>query len=305
MTKVDDNHEFGSEDVTETKLRLLEAYIQAYATALRAKFSRIWYIDAFAGTGSRTVRTDAIEPHMFSDGTQETVERKRGSARIALDVEPKFDRLIFMEQRRKHYEALVELKNQNPGRDIFVMQGDANAIIQSQIHLGDWNGTRAVIFLDPYGMNVDWKTLECIAATGAIDVWYLFSISGLFRQAARDISKVDQYKRAAITKMLGTSDWENELYRAEEVETDLFGVESKSERQRTADVAGLERYVTKRLRTIFPMVMEPFALPPVRRPQLFSLYFALSNKDPRAIGLAKKIAGHILSSGKASHSRSR
>lgn len=223
MSQVSDNHEFGSEDVTETKLRLLEKYIQAYATALRGKFPRIWYIDAFAGTGSRTVRTDAADAHMFSEAVEETVERKRGSARIALDVRPHFDRLIFMEQRRKHFDALMELKKQNPERDIVVMQGDANDIIQRQINLGDWRGTRAVIFLDPYGMNVAWKTLESIAATKAIDVWYLFSISGLFRQAARDISKIDQHKRAAITRMLGNSDWESELYQREEVKTDLFG----------------------------------------------------------------------------------
>ncbi|ADH91612.1 conserved hypothetical protein [Ancylobacter novellus DSM 506] len=305
MTEVDDSHEFGSEDVTETKLRLLEEYIQAFATALRGKFPRIWYIDAFAGTGSRTIRIGATDANMFGEAKEETVDRKRGSARIALDVQPHFDRLIFMEQRKKHYDALMELRQQHPQRDIFVLQGDANDIIQSQLHLADWRGTRAVIFLDPYGMNVDWKTLECIAATGAIDVWYLFSLSGLFRQAARNISGIDQHKRAAITRMLGTSEWESELYQREEVFTDLFGTESKHERQRIADVAGLERYVTRRLRTIFPMVLEPFALPPVRRPQIFSLYFALSNKDPKAIGLAKKIAGHILNSGKPSHSRSR
>lgn len=305
MALVNDDHEFGSEDVTETKLRLLENYIQAYTVALRGKFKRLWYIDAFAGTGSRTVRIGASQAHMFGEAKEETVERKRGSARIALDVEPRFDRLIFMEQRRKHYEALLDIQNRNPERDISVVQGDANQIIQNQIHLGDWSSTRAVIFLDPYGMNVEWKTLECIAATKAIDVWYLFSISGLYRQAARDISNVDNSKREAITRMLGTSEWENDLYQKREVETNLFGIEDQRERQRTADVAGLEKYVTARLRTIFPMVLEPFPLPPNKRPQLFSLYFALSNSDGKAIGLAKRIATHVLNSGKPSHSRSR
>ena len=35
----------------------------------------------------------------------------------------------------------------------------------------DWSSHRAVLFLDPYGMQVEWTTIEAIARTGAIDLW--------------------------------------------------------------------------------------------------------------------------------------
>ena len=69
------------------------------------------------------------------------------------------------------------------------------------------------------------------------------------------------------------------------------------ELQRTADVRGLEAYVRARLQTIFPAVLRPLALPVNSRPQRFSLFFAMSNPNQQAIGLATRIASHILKVG--------
>ena len=44
------------------------------------------------------------------------------------------------------------------------------------------------MFLDPYGMEVEWKTLQAVAATRAIDVWFLFPLAGLYRQANTPIN---------------------------------------------------------------------------------------------------------------------
>ena len=38
----------------------------------------------------------------------------------------------------------------------------------------DWSLHRAVLFLDPYGMQVEWATIEAVAKTKAIDLWLLF-----------------------------------------------------------------------------------------------------------------------------------
>src|SRR5262252_6488960 len=86
------DHEFGSQD-TDLKLSLVESYLQAFTTALTVKFSELWYIDAFAGTGERTVRVAARGGDLFDEAVPESVERRRGSAKIAIDVKPPFDRL--------------------------------------------------------------------------------------------------------------------------------------------------------------------------------------------------------------------
>lgn len=35
---------------------------------------------------------------------------------------------------------------------------------------------RAVVFLDPFGMQVEWRTIERIGQTKAIDLWILFPL---------------------------------------------------------------------------------------------------------------------------------
>lgn len=293
------DHEFGSQS-TDLKLALIEGYLRAFTRALSGKWRELWYIDAFAGTGSRTKRTAAREGGLFDEPVPERVEQRRGSARIALEIEPPFTRLIFMERNARHCEALRQLKGLFPDKMVDIVEGDANRAIQDEINWDGWQHVRAVMFLDPYGMDVEWETLKAIASTHAIDVWYLFSLSGLYRQAARNKEAIDDTKRAAITRMLGTGAWEKELY-SPSAQPNLF--DETVPFQRAADPRGLEKYVQNRLRTIFAEVLDPLALPVGRGPQMFSLFFAISNPNPKAIGLARRIANHILSSGKSSHVR--
>jgi three-Cys-motif partner protein len=292
-------HVFGS-PATELKLSVVEAYLHAYTKALQGKFPQLWYIDAFAGTGERTEIVPARREGFFRQ--RAAVITRRGSAKIALDVDPPFDKLIFVEKRRQAVTALYALRDEHPGRAIEVIAGDANVEIPKLIKPVNWQRTRAVMFLDPYGMNVSWETLEAIAKTRAIDVWFLFSLSGLYRQAARSSSAIDETKRAAITRVLGTDAWKQELYVVGQ--QGLFPDETR-ESTRTADVGRLQDYVRTRLKTIFPAVLPPLPLPTHQRPQRFSLFFAISNSDGPAIGLATRIAAHILKSGMSSRSSPR
>jgi hypothetical protein len=72
------------------------------------------------------------------------------------------------------------------------------------------------------------------------------------------------------------------------------------EKQRTADVRGLEHYVKARLETVFPKVFEPLALPIDQQPQRFSLFLCISNPELKALGLSTRIADHILKIGNSS-----
>lgn len=296
------DHVFGGVS-TDLKLALVEGYLKAFTKALRNKFARLWYIDAFAGTGERTVRIAAQTENLFDVESDERIERQRGSARIAIDVEPHFDRLIFIDKNPKHCLALKDLKRANAARNIDIFEEDANTAIKQILDGRSWSSTRAVMFLDPYGMNVAWETLEAISQTQSIDVWYLVSLSGIFRQAARDGNAVDEGKRAALTRMLGNDDWEKAWYKRSE-KTDLFGAVDESF-ERVAGIDIMEAYVESRLKDIFPKVLKPLRLKNDRGVPIFALFFAISNPDPIAIGLASKIADHILKSGKASQVRSR
>lgn len=285
------DHEFGNLS-TDLKLSLVEDYLKAFTTALHSKFPALWYIDAFAGTGERTVRIAGANATDLLPAVEERIDRRRGSARIALDVTPQFSRYIFMDKMKRHCEALRDLANQYPGRSIDIVRGDANDAIKAELASQRWVGKRAVMFLDPYGMDVAWSTLEAIRKTEAIDVWYLVSLAGLFRQATLDPKKLTADKRAALTRMLGTDQWEEAWYRREQ-RTDLLGQVDEIH-QRKADVAAMEEFVGKRLAGLFPKVLPPRRLRNDRGAPMFSLFLAISNPEPKAIGLATKIGNHIL-----------
>lgn len=295
-------HEFGGV-CTDLKLSVVEGYLKAFTTALRPKFRELCYIDAFAGTGERTLRYDAIEETLFDPATPERVERRKGSAKIALEIQPQFDRLIFIEKNPTHYAALEALKFSNPERKIQILNGEADREIELFLVDRSWKSARAVMFLDPYGMSVSWSTLERIRQTEAIDVWYLVSLSGIFRQAAKDKNALDSSKKAAITRMIGTDEWQSDWYLSDK-RTDLFG-EIDHRAQRTADVNSIEEYVTRRLSSLFPKVLKPLRLHNDQGVPMFSLFFLISNPDVKAIGLAERIAGHMLKAGRSSQVRPR
>lgn len=111
----------------------------------------------------------------------------------------------------------------------------------------------------------------------------------MLRQAAKEIEKVDSDKKAALTRVLGSSEWEREFYKPP-AQTDLFG--GGPEAIRDANVAKFEEYVAKRLREIFPWVAPPIQLPQTGL-QKFSLFFAMSNNSDAAISLATRIVTAI------------
>ena len=284
------DHEFGGQH-TELKLSIIDGYLRAFTTALRPYFKHLWYIDAFAGTGSRTVRTEYRDASLIEEQVEEVVEQRRGSAQIAIDTRPSFDFLVFIETNKNYVAALEGLAAKNLQRSIVVREEDSNTALKQLVANNQWHDKRAVVFLDPYGMEVEWATLEALASTEAVDVWFLFPLAGLFRQATRKLTDIDEHKRAALNRMFGSSSWEEELY-PQTNDEDLFG--ALTERRRELNPSGLEAYVQRRLGSIFGKVLKPLALPIAKNPQMFSLFLCIANRTPKAIGLATDIGNHLL-----------
>ena len=295
------NHEFGGVS-TDLKLALVEGYLRGFTQALKQQPWDLWYIDAFAGTGERTVQIAGDEGNLLEDASEARIERLRGSARIALEVEPPFQRLIFIEKNSRHCAALRALLAEFPHRNAEVIEADANDAICDLVQRTRWGGIRAVMFLDPYGMHVAWETLRAIRSTKAIDVWYLVCLAGLFRQAPISAADLSPDKRAAITRTVGTTDWEAELYQPPLVQ-DMFldaSLTTPAVATRQPGVDAIESYFYKRLRTLFPAVVGPRRLRNNRNVPMFSLFFVISNPSGAAIALATKMANHMLKAGRLS-----
>jgi three-Cys-motif partner protein len=280
-------HQFGG-TWTDQKLDVLEDYLTAYTTALqKAKFTK-GYIDAFAGSGYRDAKRGV--PDLMENDPQELLE---GSARRALRVEPRFDGYIFIESHSGRRAQLEQLKAEFPDQaeNIRVRGGDANAQLQ-EICRVSWTSRRAVLFLDPYGMQVEWSTIEAVARTAAIDMWLLFPLGiGVNRLLKRD-ADIPVAWRERLTALLGTADWFDEFYRTETI-TDLFGAShTKTVKQASTETIG--KYFVNRLKTVFPAVAEqPRVLSNSRGSPLYLLCFAAGN--PKGAPIALKIANHLLS----------
>ncbi|PYE33589.1 three-Cys-motif partner protein [Rhizobium sp. PP-F2F-G38] len=294
-------HYFGSSE-TERKLGYLREYLSAYSVALKNKnFSRI-YIDAFAGTGSRT-ETRAVLPIM-GEGEDSVVEiTTPGSARIALETKPEFSLVLLVERDQTRIAGLRAAVKDYPGSRAHIREGDANDVVQRICARYSWHSERmrGIIFLDPYGMEVSWQTVQAIAKTEALDCWYFFPLSGLYRNAARDPAKLDASKIEALNRVLGTDSWRTEWYEEPEPQYDMFG-ELIGSARRVYDVDKIEAWVRARLQTEFKgCVLKPKRLYHSNGAPMASLFFAVSNPHKAAIKLATDIAGHILKAGISSH----
>jgi three-Cys-motif partner protein len=281
---------------TEQKLAMLAKYLSAYTTALKKqRFERL-YVDAFAGTGYRRQKEveegASIIKELAGEDAQGFLD---GSARIALRADPAFDRYIFVELAQSRFEALRTLKAEFPGLAdrIQLEQADCNAFMQAFCTRADWSSRRAVVFLDPYGMQVEWSTMEALASTKAIDVWVLFPLGMAVNRLLTRDGKIPGAWRDRLDRIFGTRDWYDVFYRQVESE-DLFG-ERRREVRKTVSLEGIGRYYNQRLKTIFAAVAEnPRNLPNSTGNPLYLLCFAVGNPAPRAMTLALKIAEHIL-----------
>lgn len=265
---------------TEVKLEAIAAYFGYYNNVLRTQprpdrpFQR-WYVDAFAGSGSRTAD---IANGGLLEGRPTEIEQIElaGSAKKALQVDPPFDKLVFIEGHRGRFNDLASLKSDHPSRSIDCRHGDANTELSHLFGAPPWttlNGKnwtdRAVVFLDPYGMNVEWKTLTMLAATRAVDVWYLFPLEGVTRQLAHKLDRIDANKKLKLDQIFGTDAWRTELYETY-VERDLFDTQTLQS-ERAVDKRQIEQYAINRLKTIFSYVSPPMPLVNNSERQLFSL----------------------------------
>jgi len=301
-----DTHVFGG-GWTDEKLSILSKYLDSFTTALRNQPFQKFYIDAFAGTGSREDTATAKARKKAKSSAQMQLSETDdhdiepfldGSARIALKSKPAFDQYIFIEKRPSRCLKLEALRHEFPqlANSITVRNEDANAAIE-RLCAEQWRNRRAVLFLDPYGVQVKWTTIEAIARTKAIDLWVLFPLSGVNRMLTND-GEIPEIWRAKLDDLLGTTDWDREFYQpnSQPVTGSLFEEfepEPPEERLVKERIQVLADYFLARLETVYPHVAkQPAILYNSRNSPLFMFCFAAGN--PQGGKLALRIADHIL-----------
>ena len=194
------------------------------------------------------------------------------------------------------FQELKKLEDDFPsmsGRMIFRNE-EANAAIVDICSTTDWRRTRAVLFLDPYGMQVNWETIEAIGRAQYIDLWYLFPAGTVQRLLQRE-GKIRAEWKNALDRSLGDASWRTEFYKTVREQT-LFG--DRTRESKVADLAAIEGYVRERLHQVFHggVARSALQLRNSKGSCMYLLLFACGNPSPRANWLALKIAQHLLKS---------
>lgn len=281
---------------TEAKLEIVAAYAKSFQTALKNQPFENWYVDPFAGTGERSEKrqTGGI---FQSEAPGEEVVTFAGSARRALDISPHFDHYRFADAKAGHVRALRNLASEYEDRDVRVFHGDGNDCVRDVLREAPWSGSnawrqRGIVFLDPYGMAVRWETLQRIANTKKLDVWFLFAAKAVRQQLGANIHDVDETKAAALDRFFGEPNWREEFFRAPEGQVTLFDIEPTA--QTAVNLSAIGAYARRRFTDAFCWVSEPKSLTVRNVPDYFQLYCMTNNKSEKAVALVSRLHSGVV-----------
>jgi three-Cys-motif partner protein len=265
---------------SEEKLDLLAQYLEAYSVIMN-KQKQTWlrdyyYIDAFSGS----VRPRAKDEERYING----------SPIRALQTEPKFDGYWFVDVNPQRVERVEKLREDFPNQIIQTYQGNCNDILCNEIipKIPYSSKKRAFVFLDPYGLQVDWKTVRELADTKTCDIFVNFSIMAVTRLLPRDQNPDPEFVKQ-IDQVMGNTEWITQIYReSPATQLSLFSnlAEPTLSREKI-DPDWLARLYTEQLSSLFPHVSRPVLMRNSTNSVLYAL--CLASHNPNAIKITNGI----------------
>lgn len=294
---------FGDEH-TRLKLETVERYLSAYTTALKRQSFELLYVDVCAGSGTsiprsalpdRAVNEDQSQLLEPSEPIADTDKIIVGSALRSLGARPPFDRYLLNDVKKSNVDALrcaIDSDFSHLADRVTLSQFDANKMLLDLCRKTNWRSTRAVVFLDPFGLQIKYDTLLALGRTEAVDVWYLVPVFAMYRQVRGDGFVLEDGGRS-VDEALGTNEWRDVVAVEEKGQMDLWGA-SKPISKRAIDVKWFENVAKSRLKLAFDGRVVDEVLPLGRNGlHEFSLMFAWANPSDRA-RLASKLARAVL-----------
>ncbi len=284
---------------TELKLSVVTQYLESWAKALKNKSFNLSCVDAFAGSGWRRVEATAPDPSpdLFGE-VHEQAAALPGSAVRFLRSAAQIDRYVFNDRSPVNFRSLQDTvaaeraaNAKLPAAEVLNL--GAAALIQRECQrLRDGRMCRALMFLDPFGLQLSHADMHKIADTQAADVWVLVPTGmALNRLAPRRGEPSPQFSKA-LNRFFGSDEWRTRFYA--EKQADMWGGVAA---HRVVSSQAISSYVLEWMGGIFG----PGALPrglSLRSPRThaedYLLVFACANRQPAAFKTAHKIANWLI-----------
>jgi three-Cys-motif partner protein len=156
---------------SEKRLEAFTGYIEEYLSLTDpGPYWKTIYFDGFAGSGSRRDENKPLYREL-----KFTIDEERGykgSAERIMRLDKGFDYYYFVDDHQslvKLKEKLADIADSDRKRMIFRPE-DCNselARLAEAMHTGEFS---ALLFVDPVGFSVDWRSIERLAGTRT-DLW--------------------------------------------------------------------------------------------------------------------------------------
>lgn len=249
---------------SESKLISLKKYLEPYATIMNSPKQKKWcknfyYIDAFAGSGKPTSKDEKI----FIDG----------SPLCALKIKNQFSGYIFIEKENWRISRLELLKQEFPKLKIEIIQGDCNEILLNDIFSIFAPNERIFLFLDPFGMSINWEIIDKAAKKKNIEILLNLPIMAINRAVLwKEGDRLTEKQKVLMDKLCGNKDWLKKFYIERPT---LFNNKVKEKRPITAEE--LSNWFKSELSKIFEYVSNPIFMKNSKNTTLYSLILASHN----------------------------
>lgn len=269
------------------KLDILRAYSEQYSLILQNQMVgktgtrqfHYGYIDGFAGAGEHIHKS--------------TGQIVSGSPLNALNLAKKFDEYHFIDMDAERVSRLHKLCA--GVKNAYVHMGDCNEVLIKKVlpkfQYKDFR--RALCFLDPYGMNLNWSVLAAAGQMKSIEIFLNFPVHDMNRNAKRkDINQVAPADRTRMTAFWGDDSWHTAMY-APSSQDNFFGqLEGDADNTPELEKNDNEAFAAsfqKRLNEVagFEFVPKPVPMKNSRKAVVYYLFFAGNNEK------GNKIVSHI------------
>ncbi|HEV8286778.1 MAG TPA: three-Cys-motif partner protein TcmP [Chitinophagaceae bacterium] len=273
-------NQFGG-DWTQQKIEIVVAYAKAYLTIMN-KYPQFkcLYFDGFAGSGD-IYKNDSTD-----------IEIIKGVAIRILEIDfPKsFDMYYFVEldeMNRNELNKTINEKFPEKSKKSFVVQEDCNVkLVSMAVYLQKNKSFRVLAFIDPYGMSLNWSSIQVLKNLG-IDLWILVPTGiGMNRLLTRDGNiKESWLKKLEMTLGMERSRIKEHFYKPKSVQT-LFGEETFIEKEKNAiEKAG--KLYQQQINEIFKYVSDSFPL--INSTGSVMYHFMMASNNKAAFNIANDI----------------
>lgn len=273
-------NKFGGKWTVE-KIEVFIKYLKAYMQILK-KYPQwpILYFDGFAGSGEIRTKDDEVD---LMEGVASQV--------LELTDPRAFDLFYFVEKdldKATKLNSIIDNKFPNI-QNKFVRWGDCNKkLLDLSVFLRKPNNEnyRGVVFIDPYGMQVNWRSIESLKGLH-LDLWILVPTgAAINRLLGRKKASPENYFNI-LSSFFGvaTNDIKERFYKPSP-QLDMFGeTEDKKINRAVEEAAQLYK---ERLNTVFKFVSNPLEMRNSKNAIIFHFFMA-SNVE-----VAMKIANDIV-----------